>query len=85
MTNEEKIQGAIEMLQQIKLNRDTSWLSAAMMIDEVIKLLRSPSSVVPGQNAASSRPRAGLSDRLIALIGKPSRNTRAVKTQKLKA
>ncbi len=86
MTNEQKVQAAISMLQELKWNRDSNWLANAMMIDEVLQMLRTPSKEdVPGQNAASSRPRAGLSDRLIALIGKPSRNTRAVKTQKLKA
>ena len=84
MTKDEKIEAALQLLEQIKWGKDSSWLSAARIVDEVTNLLRSPSTQVPGTNAAAPRPRAGLSDRLIALIGKRSGNTRAIKTPKVK-
>jgi hypothetical protein len=79
MTNEEKVQAAISMLQELKWNRDSNWLANSMRIDEVLQMLRTPSPVSAAVN--TRHPRAGLSDRLIALIGKPSRNTRAAKTK----
>jgi len=89
MTNEEKIQNALCMLQDLKWKRDNSWLANAMIVDEVIKLLKTPEnkrdeeypSAVGISAAVSSRPRAGLSDRLIALLGKRSGNARAGKTK----
>lgn len=85
MNNEEKIAYALDMLQALKWNRDSNWLSNAMRIDEVIRVLKSPSTgspaTGPGQKTAPRSQRAGLSDRLIALIGKPSGSARARKTQ----
>jgi len=82
MNAEEKVQAAISMLQELKWNRDNNWLANAMRIDEVLQMLRTPSPVQTMVNTC--HPRAGLSDRLIALIGKRSRNTRAAKTPKPK-
>jgi len=85
MNAEEKVQAAISMLQELKWNRDNNWLANAMRIDEVLQMLRSPSTPSPVQTTVNTcHPRAGLSDRLIALIGKRSRNTRAAKTPKPK-
>jgi hypothetical protein len=82
MTDKQKVAYALNMLQQLKWNRDSTWLSNAIHIDEVIRVLKSPSTGVgvsatgPGQKIVSRSQRAGLSDRLMALIGKPSGSAR---------
>ena len=83
MNNEEKIKYALGMLQQLKWSRESNWLSNAMAIDEVIRVLQTPSTLpatVPGQKTTPRSSRAGLSDRLSALIGKRSGKARASKT-----
>lgn len=82
MTNEQKISTALNMLQQLKWNQDSTWLSNAMRIDEVIQMLRTPATLpanVADQKTISHRQRAGLSDRLVALIGKRSQDARGRK------
>lgn len=82
MNNEQKIAYALDMLQKIKWGHESGWLTNAMMIDEVIRVLKTPCSspaADPVQKINSRSQRAGLSDRLMALIGKPSGNARAAK------
>lgn len=84
MNNEEKISTALSMLQQLKWNQDSNWLSNAMLIDEVIRVLKTPSTLpatVPEQKTNSRSRRAGLSDRLIALLGTRSGSARVSKKQ----
>jgi len=82
MNDREKIQAALSMLQGMKWGRE-SWLSNAMRIDEVVQMLQAPGNDRTGAGepsaAVSSRPRAGLSDRLIALLGKHSGSARPSK------
>ena len=86
MTNEEKISTALSMLQQLKWSREINWLSNAMAIDEVIQILKTPSTLpatIPGQKIVSRSRRAGLSDRLMALLGTRSQDARARKKQQV--
>ena len=81
MNNEEKIVVAIAMLRELKWGRE-SWLSNASRIDEVINVLQSRSSPgIKDRPVETFQPRAGLSDRLFALIGKRARDARAAQTK----
>lgn len=92
MNDRQKVSSALNMLRDLKWRKESSWLTNAMRIDEIIKMLEMPNedhmadAGVPGAAApasASPRQRAGLSDRLIALLGKPSGNARRPKAHAL--
>ena len=77
MNDRQKINVALDLLQGIRHGPDQSWITNAMTVDEVIRILRMPGENNMDTVTAKRVPRAGLSDRLFALLGKRARDARA--------